>query len=785
VRGIIDILDRYKFTVTENTPIEQEVALDPELLGQVFENLLAAYNPETETTARKETGSFYTPRIVVDYMVDESLFLVFQEALTNNQPPAGAPNVEGRLRTLLAYSDAPHGLSPGECTKLVATIDRLKILDPACGSGAFPMGVLQKLVYVLRKLDPGNAGWKERQLERARQIPDNEAREASEKAIEDAFALNELDYGRKLYLIENCIYGVDIQPIAVQIAKLRCFIALVVEQSIDDTRPNRGVRSLPNLETKFVAANSLRGIARPPQMMLRDPEIERLEQELTTVRSRHFGARTQATKKKYRELDKRLRAQLATLLQRDGFNVKNARLLAQWDPYDQNASAPYFDPEWMFGLTAGFDVLIANPPYVRQEQIKEQKPALEANFPAIYSGTSDLYVYFFALGVQLLRTGGVLTYISSNKFYRSGYGQKLRTLLAYETTIQQIIDFGDAPVFTAIAYPTILVTRKRKPEPEWELLALNWHSGLDIGDFPELMTGARQAQRERTSTAPLVLQRTLTREGWQLQGRASQRLLEKLQRGGQPLGKFVRDRFYRGVVTGLNEAFVVDRVTRDALIAEHPSSAELLKPFLRGRDVKRWRVDSKDLWLIFTRRGTDIKIYPALERHLRQYKNELMPGISGGRKPGGYEWYEIQDNIAYWREFAEPKIVIPAITKDSSYAIDESRYLTNDKTSICISPQYKYIGGLLNSSTLTWFIRQIAATRQGGFYEFKPTYVTQAPIPVSPFSSDIQLLVDTILTLKKADSKSDITSYERKIDEYAYTIFGLQPDEIRMIEEQS
>ena len=246
VRGLFEIFHRYKFTIEENTPIDEEVALDPELLGKVFENLLATYNSETRTTARKQTGSFYTPREIVDYMVDEALIAALGEKLRG----AGG-EVEARLRQLFAYTDEPHQFTPAEVTALITAIDNAKILDLACGAGAFPMGVLHKLVFILRKLDPNNAGWKQQQLARAQrdrelaeQMEDEQNRanavketDARIRDIEQSFDRqdHELDYTRKLYLIENCIYGVDIQPIAVQIAKLRFFISLVADQRVDDS----------------------------------------------------------------------------------------------------------------------------------------------------------------------------------------------------------------------------------------------------------------------------------------------------------------------------------------------------------------------------------------------------------------------------------------------------------------------------------------------------------------------------------------------------------------------
>jgi adenine-specific DNA-methyltransferase len=294
VRGLIHIFNSYKFTVEENTPIEEEIALDPELLGKVFENLLAAYNPETGTTARKQTGSFYTPREIVNYMVDESLIAYLENSL------GGVTDLQPRLRQLLAYTEKPHEFNKDETTRLIEAIDRVKVLDPAAGSGAFPMGILHKLVFILSKLDPGNQGWKERQIEKVAEVPDATVREKALADIDQAFADNELDYGRKLYLIENCIYGVDIQPIAVQISKLRFFISLVVEQKIDRAKIQPGIRPLPNLETKFVAANTLIGIEKPAQMMFRNPDIDIKEKRLREVRSALFTAKTPVDKKKYR-----------------------------------------------------------------------------------------------------------------------------------------------------------------------------------------------------------------------------------------------------------------------------------------------------------------------------------------------------------------------------------------------------------------------------------------------------------------------------------------------------
>ncbi|MEG4330336.1 TaqI-like C-terminal specificity domain-containing protein [Microcoleus sp. AT9_A2] len=749
VRGLINIFHSYKFTVTENTPIEEEIALDPELLGKVFENLLAAYNPETNTTARKQTGSFYTPREIVDYMVDEALIACLEGKLTSL---SGEKEVNQRLRHLFAYNNQSHQFTDTEVSGLIEAIDNLKILDPACGSGAFPMGILHKLVYILSKLDPQNGRWKEKQISKASEIPDGTIREKVIEDIEQAFEHNELDYGRKLYLIENCIYGVDIQPVAIQISKLRFFISLIVHQNIHDSQENRGVRPLPNLETKFVAANALIGIKGAADFTLRDPRIEQKEKELAEVRRSYFMARTPKTKAKYRELDDQVRHQISEILKSGGFPSESAEKLANWKPYEQNAVADFFDSEWMFGLGEGFDVCIGNPPYVRQEQIKEFKPIFKSQYDC-YTGVADLYVYFYEQGLKLLKNQGILCYISSNKYFRSGYGEKLRKFLANESTIQQLIDFGDAPIFTAIAYPSIIIASKEQPKNH-QTRVLNWELGQAVDQFASVFE----------NQSFLMAQKELTADGWRLESSTVLNLLEKLRTTGTPLGEYVNGRFYYGIKTGFNEAFVVDRETRDRLIAEHPSSAEVLKPFLRGRDVKRWSVEYQNLWLIFTRRGIDIKKYPAIENYLSQYQEKLTPGT--GRKVGTYKWYEIQDNVAYWQEFEQPKIVYPDIAIRCEFAFDTNSFYP-DCTLFLIPAESKYLLGFLNSGMIQFFINQICPAVRGDFKRFKSIYVSQIPIPTTtePQRNVIETLVNYIIYL--TGELKDIPSHGEKMVETA------------------
>ena len=535
--GLLPLLKHYKFTVEENTPIEQEVALDPELLGKVFENLLAAYNPETGESARKQTGSYYTPRPIVDYMVEEALVatLAGQVRPTDDD----AKFWEERLHYLLDYAkasdDADQWFRDGEADRIVRAISELKILDPAVGSGAFPMGVLHKLTLALRRLDPDNSRWERLQKERAAKraevafdTKDDRTRREELVEIDETFKrYRDSDFGRKLYLIQNSIFGVDIQSIACQIAKLRFFISLAIEQMPDKGAENFGIKPLPNLETRFIAANTLIGLTHVRD--LTSVNAQDIERQLRDNRERYFHATTRRQKLNCKRRDKVLRGKLAEELTEIGMPADEAEKIAYWDPYDQNASTDFFDTEWMFGITDGFDVVIGNPPYVRQEKIaKSLKPTLKNQYDC-YTGTADLYVYFYERGFQLLRDNGILTYISSNKYFRSAYGKKLRDFLTRQSTISQLIDFGDAPVFTSIAYPSIVTTCKACTEGN-HLYALNWEPGPSIDEFGAIFRTKRFTMPQSALTAKTVgvlpLQDVLN-------------LLEKLRSHGQTVGRIM------------------------------------------------------------------------------------------------------------------------------------------------------------------------------------------------------------------------------------------------------
>lgn len=464
VKGLINILKSYKFTITENTPIEEDVALDPELLGKVFENLLASYNPETKTTARKQTGSFYTPREIVNYMVDESLIAYLKNAISD-WGELDDESLDKELHILTSFDlKVPFTDKPDLQKQIITALSTCTILDPACGSGAFPMGILQKMVHILQKLDPENKVWKEVQLEKAEQdskaafeIDDKQAREERLLEINEAFdqSINDPDYARKLFLIENCIYGVDIQPIATQISKLRFFISLVVEQKVNPEKDNFGIRPLPNLETKFVAANTLIGIEKPKigdQLNMYSTEgLKTLENKLKKVRSKLFSAKSKETKLKYREEDKLLRNQIAIELEKNGWKSDTAQKLAGWDPYDQNASSPFFDMEWMFDIKDGFDVVIGNPPYLKErDNAKFFESVNKSEFgKKWHQGKMDFWFYFLHKAIDL--TSSEICFITSRYWLNSQGAKKLINRVEKELYFVNVVDIGKLKVFEAVA----------------------------------------------------------------------------------------------------------------------------------------------------------------------------------------------------------------------------------------------------------------------------------------------------------------------------------------------
>ncbi len=776
VRGLIDILSSYKFTIAENTPIEEEVALDPELLGKVFENLLAAYNPETKVTARKQTGSYYTPREIVNYMTDESLVAYLKnELITHSEaqrtfsmttPPSQLDltgqadpvqtelgveraslsdeqksEIEKKLRELFAYNDEPNPFDGTDTKLLIEAIDTLKILDPAVGSGAFPMGALHRLVYILGKLDSRNEQWKQRQIDRventieiAGEIDDSTIRESTIRDLEgeiesinEAFERNELDYGRKLYLIENCIYGVDIQPIATQIAKLRFFISLIVDQQIDDSRENRGVRPLPNLETKFVAANTLIGVDKPSQIQIRNPQIDRKEKELEDVRRRHFTARTPRTKAKYRALDTQIRTEIGELLRGEGFPHETTEKIAHWDPYDQNASADFFDPEWMFGLREGFDVVMANPPYVlgRETFGDKMKKYLSENYGA-YGGKYDLYIYFTEKGISLLKKNGLLAYILPNTLLANVNAQNVRRIVLENTSIKIIRTF-DSKVFAAQVESIVIIVKKDGNNESNQVLI----KGEDDCHIPQsFFTENAEFRFNLNIDLPTA------------------NLIKKINNVSMSLGSI------SDICIGIQLGGGSASASKKNFISSIKKD-ETYKQVLDGKDINSYQTSWKGLYV---RYGS---------------------------------WLHRKRNEKY---FLNPKIIIRQIgsTPIATYDGEQFYTLNTVYNLIGLDDRYslKYVLGIINSKLGKWFWIKNNSDFKTLFPKIKKSQIETVPIyDLDLANSDdrgkydrIVAHVNQILSIKQAAPNIGVSELENEIDQIVYLLYDLTCEEVAIVE---
>ena len=681
---------------------------------------------------------------------------------------------------------------PANCQKVVETLERVKILDPACGSGAFPMGILNRMVYLLEKLD---------------------------------FSAKRSLYELKLHLIQNCIYGVDIQTIASQISKLRFFISLIVEQEETNTvaEQNYGVHTLPNLETKFVTANALISLEKEENAELfNDEKLVALKEKLFKVRTDHFYAQSAFKKKELRKEDaeicenikqylldiaikpneqhiafweksiERLQTERekyvaerweevpmqvdmfaeakstkvdVNLAKRKGIDSKIKELqnfidkeyhktesdalkkeletLASWNPYDQNASAPFFDPEWMFGISEGFDIVIGNPPYVQLQKSGGRLAKLyeEQKFKT-FARTGDIYSLFYEKAHQLLKQGGICNFITSNKWMRAGYGEATRKFFIENTNPLIIIDFAGVKVFeTATVDVNILLYVKEKNT--FNTLACI----VKDKELKELSLYVRQhAQYTQFKNA----------DSWVILSDIEQRIKAKIEAIGTPLKDWDISINY-GIKTGFNDAFIIDGEKRAELIAQDPKSEEIIRPILRGRDIKRYGYEWNDKYVIIARLESDIpNKYPAICKHLEQFKGKGKLGDNSTTKVFKRPWWAwMQEPVSYWEEFFKHKIVYPNMTKFMPFLLDKKNFMTNQKCFIMTGEKLAYLTAFFNSNIFKICYRDNFPELQGGTRELSKIFFEQVKIPdiEDIINIDFDILVDDVQELRDNASK--------------------------------
>ena len=774
-KELFDTLEHYHFTIDESTPSNQEVGLDPEMLGMVFERLLGTLCDDAGSvrtpdalSKQKTTGSYYTPREIVSYMCKSTLLAYLTHKLTSSQQgdsvataprdksdQESKPTLESSIKNLIFHIEPLPTEHSDHIKTILAALSDFKVLDPACGSGAFPIGMLQEICQILETLDPEASHFLPLQ-------PKDFQNKIQAKKSTPSYIF-------KLAILQNCIYGVDIQPMATEISRLRCFLSLIVDETI--------LEPLPNLEFKFLTANSL--MPYNPCDTLKYDKYEQHVKELEDIRAQTFT--TGAPKKSLQESFLSLISEMASRIREAG--MVDSTPLTEWNPYDPQSQAKFFNSNFMFGVEK-FDCVIGNPPYVRSGRLGSQKALLLPHYQSVANKSADLYVYFFGLGYEILKDGGLLSYITSNKYTRAGYGKHLRTFLLKNTQILSYIDFNGVKVFESASVDTSIMTfAKTSPSSSHYL------SYLSCQDKSTL--------KDATHFTPLA-QSNLSAESFSFASQDALALKAKIESTGTPLKEWDIAIGY-GVKTGRDNIFIISTAKREEILAnckdedERQRTRQIVKKTIRGADIRSYQYTWRGEWLIctFPALKLDIEDYPALKAYLESFRPRIEPigTENGGRKKGSYKWFETQDNIAYHEDFEKEKIVYPCIMakesrfaydNDAMYAVAPANIITGERK------QLLFIQSLLNSKLIYFAMRKFYMG--GGIEgELKTNNLQKIPVPKidstnQGIADKIIALVEEILEKKKQDSATDTTALESQINKLVYTLYNLIDEEIELIE---
>ena len=799
---LLGLLSRYRFTTRESTPDDQSVDPDPELLGRVFENLY-------QGDERRNTGTYYTPREVVHFMCREVL-----DGYLRDETGVDQSTLDTLRQEAVGSRDEHQPLSNIPTDALIDALETIRVCDPAVGSGAFLLGAIQEMVALRRGIL------------------------YSQRSYVEPHELYRMVSEWKRRIIENSLYGVDINPEAVEICRLRLWLSMVLD--MDEPPDPKSDWALPNLDFQILAGDSLvdgvAGVAfkeswPTPKGLQLDMELQdslqRLERNIDH-RRREFE-RTHRNPRRLRELRDliaRDQREIILLHLTDGLKRAEEKLEALRKSEKPSKAAlnraqrfierirylldgvlstdftmvqkPFLWPVAFPDVLrqgdpdAGFHIVLANPPYVRMERIDNEDELFYGEaFPEVAASRADILVYFYARALQILRPRGWLSFITSNKFMRAGYGEGIREHLPASLHLQRVIDFGDLPLFEAngkaiAAYPAVLVG-KRSDEMDGHALTVAdlagpVHKELSNASMKvnaESVRGVLEDLDGLLARAEIsgFAQALLKKDGWILEDPALISLFEQLMAKGTPLGEFAKGRIYRGIVTGLNKAFVINQDKRDELIEEDPRSAEIIKPWLRGRDIKRWQADSPGRYIIFANRGIDIDNHPAIETHLRWFRSELENRATAHLHP----WYELQQpQEGIYHEFAHPKIVWPDIAPEARFAYETvGSYM--DATCFFVPTDARWMLTVLNSGLIEFLLCQATSTLRGGFLRPKHQYMVPLPIvtPDEDIQAELEALTNEILSLE--DSPEQVEAIEREIDSIVFHVYGLSAAERKLV----
>jgi hypothetical protein len=706
-------LDTYNFTIDENLENDVDLSIDPEMLGRVFENLLAEINPETGQVARKSTGSYYTPRAIVNFMVDETLTEYLREKTSISDEKIRA------VITTTKHDDLDHPLDSNEKVKIVNAISELRVLDPACGSGAFPLGMLQKLLWVITQVDPEGDEYLESQ---------------DMEGTEHWLTPSRLDYLRKRKIIRDVIFGTDIQSVAVEIAKLRCFLTLIVDQEIDDESPNRGVVPLPNLDFKFICADSLTPLDPNKQMSLGDdPDLEK---KLASIRRRYFTTTSEEKKNKLREDFEKLVTSDPTLFSE---SIRNTQLKS-FRPLASNNQAGFLDLQTMFGIDS-FPIIIGNPPYKVLEgkdsdQIKRNLRTIDSYTYAL-GGKLNLYRHFIERSQQLLSDKGILCFIVPSTLIADKNTTGIRRMFREKGSLHFLIEFPEKErVFESVTQATAVFL---------------FANGITSSGF-RLSVGLNKAILPPESHANILWEEIERLFGENLyfpliKSEIELRLIEKLGDGSFPLSKFFE--IYQG---DLNLSLRKDDISAN-------SAGYLL---VRGEHVDAYSL-SLDESGSAPRRITLKK--SELNGTLNAVKNNrlVMQGIANMGNSYRLKAAKVPPNIVVGHNAN----VLESLSTNKSLSDNE-------------------LLALLNSKLLNWYYRKISTNNSINIYE-----IDSLPIRVFDKSvkSQVEEYVKKILQLSSKTSSGtldelEVTELRNKLDSLVFSLYGIGEDFRRIVESE-
>lgn len=780
---------------------------------------------ENDRQERKATGSYYTPDHIVKYIVENTVGPVLEEKFEKLRPKfreAGqkyrdAQRRDETLRKQGIESNEAAKVPRGERSqRLVDELFDLRVLDPAMGSGHF---LVEAVDFVCDRILGEREGF-------LRAFPWNpvtafldDTRQAIIVEMErqgvsvDTGRLNDINL-LKRHVLKRCVYGVDLNPMAVELAKvslwLDCFtigaplsfldhhlkcgnslIGTTVEEAEAEgrTKENQTFQMFGGpFQGILSGTRTMLQIARTPDVTVSESEKSRamfadFEKDMRKYKtlldigvSRFFGNMGAQSLLDFKD------ASLVNHLENEGrdlppdqrtvvekaMELSSAKRFFHWDLEFPEAFVDLNGGSWKPKNEQGFDAVVGNPPYVRQEGLGEDKSYFQIAHAPVYSGVADLYVYFYHRGLTLLCNQGLFGMITSNKFLRAGYGKPLRVFLA-EHPISDIIDFRDLPVFQdATSYPLILVSRRNGVSDGHLIRTYAAENMADVARIAEIMN----------HQLPSLSESALRPDGWTLQRQEVLELLDKIRSAGEPLGEVINGRLYFGIKTGYNQAFIIDESKRAELVAADPKSAEIIKPFLRGRDIKRWRVEWAGMYLIKAEIGVDFSRYPAVFEHLKQYQQALER-----RWDKGNHWWELR-TCDYYAEFDKPKIVYPDIYEHQSFAYDLSGALVTN-TSYFIPTEERWLVALLNSSLIEFYYRNISAQVRGGYLRAFSSYISQIPIrwPSDSDRRDLNEYVELIMTV--ASDQASVKECEQATNHLVYHLYGLSDYEIAIVEEKA